>query len=58
MTTDLAAITRRIDHVAVNLNRAPRVRSQRRLRMMDDLRKLRIERMKIELSDTSIRCAA
>ena len=50
MSPDLATLTRRIDHVAVNLNRAPRVRSQRRLRMMDDLRKLRIERMKIELS--------
>jgi hypothetical protein len=58
MTTDLATLTRRIDHVAVNLSRAPRVRSHRRLRMMNDLRKLRIERMKIELSDTSIRCAA
>ena len=44
-------LTRQIDRIAVNLNRAPRVRSRRRLQMMDELRKLRIARMKIELRD-------
>lgn len=45
------SLTRQIDRIAVSLTRAPRVRSRRRLQMMEELRKLRIARMKIELRE-------